>query len=219
MAGSVQWRLAQFLEKRWWKAYLNNKDMESYLEWKTGYWNLFLTRVNPYMKMPTEGRIADMGCGPAGIFMALPQFQVVAADPLIPYYIKELKVLNPSRYPHVRFVPMGLEWLPANLGQFHTVFSLNAINHVSDLAAAFKTLFDLTAPGGTCVVSIDAHRFMWLKYLFAAIPADALHPHQYVRGEYRDMMERAGFVEVQEIEMKKGPIFTYCVWIGQKKPN
>lgn len=219
MAGSIQWQLAQYLERQWWKSYLAKKDLASYLDWKKRYWIRFLERIEPHMELNPQGRIADMGCGPAGIFMVLTQYQVVAADPLLPYYIGQLRVLDPKRYPNVHFVPKGLEWLPGDLGQFHTVFSLNAINHVSDLAAAFKTLFDLTEPGGTCVVSIDAHRFGLLRWLFAAIPADALHPHQYRQRDYRAMMERVGFRVEQEIVLKKEMVFTYCIWIGKKTHN
>ena len=56
----------QFAERWWWKSYLSKKDPIEYRQWKQDYTNV-LQKIG-YKKEDFHGRIADIGCGPNGIF-------------------------------------------------------------------------------------------------------------------------------------------------------
>ena len=77
---NLRWKIAQAFEIRWWQQYLKNKPETDYQNWKTNYWNTFLQKNK--VKVEPQERILDVGCGPAGVFMVLPDQEVDAVDPL-----------------------------------------------------------------------------------------------------------------------------------------
>jgi len=136
-------------------------------------------------------------------------------DPLLAEYEQELSHFSKTMYPKVHFKTSSIE--DFNLEQtFDTVFCLNAINHVANIEKAYDQLFHFTKKGGLIIVSIDSHRFSFLKHLFRMIPGDALHPHQYDLAEYRKFItDRNGSI-LQEIKSKPGNIFDYWVMVVRK---
>lgn len=68
MKKTLKWRLAQTLEKVWWKRYLSDKNPNDYLIWKTQYWKTFFKPYVNLIPIKNSSLIADIGCGPAGIF-------------------------------------------------------------------------------------------------------------------------------------------------------
>jgi len=150
----------------------------------------------------------DAGCGPAGLFTILPQQEVVACDPLLDQYASKLKHFDKSNYPNTQFVSQSLEEFSAP-NSFDYVFCLNAINHVDDLPLALDRLIASVKPGGTLILSIDAHNYNWLKKIFQWIPGDILHPHQYNREEYRKMMESRGITLGEGLQMNRERFFSF----------
>jgi 2-polyprenyl-6-hydroxyphenyl methylase/3-demethylubiquinone-9 3-methyltransferase len=208
---TLRWRIAQFFEIRWWQRYLRNRSPEEYLDWKRGYWLDFLAKIEIE---PVYGiKVLDAGCGPAGIFIALHSCEVDALDPLLNHYAQNLSHFNPSHYPWVHFHPQPLESFRTN-ARYDLVFCLNAINHVDNLSQCLDHLAALTAPGGTVVLSIDAHRYGFLKRIFRWFPGDILHPHQYDLAEYTKMLTDRGYILHPAIRMKTGGIFNYEVLVG-----
>lgn len=213
---TLKWKVAQRLERWWWRRYLKGQSPETYKEWKQEYWQRFFSLIEGDVALKKEDLIADIGCGPAGIFSFFKEFKVTAVDPLLDSYERDLKVFEKSDYPHTRFVTSSIEDFEANEA-FDLVCCLNAINHVSDLDRAFSKLSDFTKEGGYCALSIDAHNHSFLKHLFRAIPGDALHPHQYDLKEYEEMMSNAGFKLIRTELYKKHPIFNYYLLLGKKE--
>jgi 2-polyprenyl-3-methyl-5-hydroxy-6-metoxy-1,4-benzoquinol methylase len=213
-AQPIRWRIAQFFERRWWRRYLRAKDKTAYLNWKKAYWRDFLQKTGLH---PAPGQcVLDAGCGPAGIFTILDNQCVDALDPLLDRYECDLPHFKKSDYPHTRFFAERLEdFAPAT--PYDLVFCLNAINHVADLGLCFDRLAALTRPGGTLIVSVDAHRHAWLKPLFRAIPGDILHPHQYDLDEYRAMLETRGCRVARAVLLKREWIFDY--WLLKTGAN
>ena len=70
---SLRWQIAQWFELRWWRRYLSGKDKERYYSWKKQYWNDLLEQIADVLPYKELGSIADLGCGPAGIFIVGPQ--------------------------------------------------------------------------------------------------------------------------------------------------
>ena len=189
--------------------------MGAYAGWKRAYWRTFLADIG--LRVPVGARVLDAGCGPAGIFAALPHAAVTAVDPLLARY-DELPAFERDDFPHVRWVAAPLESFVA-AGEFDFVFCLNVINHVRDLAGVSRVLAEACRPGGTVVISVDAHRHRLLKPLFRAVPGDILHPHQLDIVGYRDAFADAGLTVRSERLYKRTAIFDYVVLVLTPKPR
>lgn len=202
----LKWRLAQWLELRWWRRYLSRRDPQTYLAAKHAYWQRLLGLAD---LVPRPGhRALDAGCGPAGIFMVLSQLQVEAIDPLLEQYARALPHFRPAHYPWVRFRAQPLEQgLPT--ARYDEIYCLNAINHVADWSAALDTLSEAARPGARLLLGIDVHRHAGLKYIFRRLPGDLLHPQQHDRDDYRAALQQRGWTIEREITAKPGHIFDY----------
>jgi 2-polyprenyl-6-hydroxyphenyl methylase/3-demethylubiquinone-9 3-methyltransferase len=210
---SIKWRLAQFLEIRWWQQYLRKKGKEEYLNAKRAYWQRVLNELN--LEIPVGARVLDAGCGPAGIFMVLEQAEVVAIDPLLKAYAEKLPHFVPEDYPWVQFENIMLEHL--SVGEpFDYVFCLNAINHVSDLQRSLAILVEATKTGQSLILSIDTHRWRGLKWLFRLLPGDVLHPHQHSLTDYQALLKQQDLQIIQKHRLKPGWVFDYWVLVARK---
>jgi 2-polyprenyl-6-hydroxyphenyl methylase/3-demethylubiquinone-9 3-methyltransferase len=211
-----RWKLAQKLEIRWWQHYLKDKTPAQYLQQKRLYWDRVLGQLD--LSFTAQDQILDAGCGPAGIFIALPQYQVDAVDPLLRKYQDALGHFNPDNYPNVSFHNAKLEDYQTEK-KYNKIFCLNAINHVQDLEQCLDNLTDLLAKEGQLILSVDAHNFKFFKYLFRLIPGDALHPHQYDILEYKKMLIDRGYQIEHTINLKQQFFFDYYVLIVQKRKS
>ncbi|MFY0675082.1 MAG: class I SAM-dependent methyltransferase [Bacteroidia bacterium] len=216
MKKTLKWRIAQKLERLWWQQYLKKQSPEEYRKWKTEYWQKFYGIVADTVDLKSNSTIADLGCGPAGIYTIFTKNKVTAADPLLDKYEQDLNVFNKADYPNVDFVTSSIENFEIK-NPFDLVCCLNAINHVSDLRLSFLKLAEATKSNAYCLLSIDAHNHQFLKHLFRAIPGDALHPHQYDLKEYEHMMVDVGFEIVKTDLYKRHPIFNYYLLLAKKK--
>lgn len=204
-----RWRLAQSVERGWWRRYLDKRDPGDYRAWKRAYWQEFLARVG--VEVPAGARVLDAGCGPAGVFSALPQAVVVAVDPLLGGY-RDLPHFVEADWPHVRFVEATLEgYVPER--RFDIVFSLNVINHVRDLTRSLATLRAALACDGVAVISVDVHRHRLARAVFAALPGDVLHPHQYTQATYESAIESSGLRIAERHLLKREALFDYVAFV------
>lgn len=214
MEKKLRWRIAQFLEVLWWRRYLSGKSPEAYLQWKRSYWQQLLAEIKEYVAIKSGQKVLDAGCGPAGIFIALEGCEVTAMDPLLGKYA-ELPHFRQADYPHTHFKELAIEAL-VDTEQFDVIFCLNAINHVSDISLAYDRLLSALRPGGTLVVSIDAHNHGVLKKIFRLLPGDALHPHQYDLSEYSAFLSERGLILTHTLLKDRGFIFNYYVQVATK---
>lgn len=211
----LKWKIAQWFELRWWKVYLRDKNKEQYLSWKKNYWNDLLQRIAGSLAIDDTMRTADLGCGPAGVFIALPENKITAVDPLIEKYESETPFFTKSDYPNVDFVVSTIEeFTPQN--KFDVVFCLNAINHVSDIERAFDVLVQSVNENGKVVLSIDAHNYALLKHFFKLVPGDVLHPHQYNLREYELFLEKRGMKILKTVLVKKESVFSHYLLVAYK---
>lgn len=208
-----RWRIAQKLEICWWKRYLNSQPDKVYLERKKAYWHRILDEAGC---VPLVGeRVLDAGCGPAGVFTVLENCRVDAVDPLVAQYRETLSVFSDYQYPWTQFFCTKLEDFRVS-ERYSRVFCFNAINHVEDIRRGMDILADAVAPGGTLILSSDAHRHSILKWLFRLLPGDALHPHQYDRKEYIQFLRERGFRVERELVLRREFIFEYCLWVARR---
>lgn len=205
--------MAQWFELRWWKNYLRGKDKATYLQWKKGYWLNMLEQIADVVKINPTRTVCDLGCGPAGIYIALPDNKITAVDPLLDEYEKHLPFFDKREYPTVIFTNSTIEDY-ASRQPFDIVFCLNAINHVYDIETGFAKLRGLCTTNGQVVVSIDAHNYSFFKYLFRIIPGDVLHPNQYNLGEYKEMLEKQGMVVQKTVLLKQEFFFNHYLIVA-----
>lgn len=210
---SWRWRLAQFLELRWWQVYLRKLNWADYVEAKRLHWRKVLVALD--LRLNGDERVLEAGCGPAGIFTILQKQQVDAIDPLLMAYENNLPDFSQDQFPHVHFQPRMLEQLEKK-DAYDLVFCLNAINHVSDLPLAIQCLAQSLKPTGTMVISIDVHRHHFFKFIFRLIPGDVLHPQQDSLEDYVFLLEKQGLQIEKALTLKKGWVFDY-VAIKAKK--
>src|SRR5579862_9273180 len=118
----MRWKLAQWFELRWWKNYLHGKTKDEYLNWKRNYWQHLLEFISNGVKVDSAKSIADLGCGPAGIFVlherglavGVQNFEPLqqaftAVDPLIDEYEKQTDFFKKSDYPNTTFIKSTIE--------------------------------------------------------------------------------------------------------------
>ncbi len=199
--------MAQAAEIRWWRRYLRAKPVGEYLGWKRGYWLDLLATLG--LSPKPGARVLDAGCGPAGIFTALPACAVTAVDPLLSAY-EGLAHFRRGDYAQVTWIEAPLESFRPEQAYAY-VFCLNVINHVQDIEGVMRVLAKSVEAGGVVVVSVDAHRRAWLKPLFRAVPGDILHPHQYDLSEYIALLEAAGLRAISRHLHRREPLFDYWV--------
>lgn len=214
MTQKIRWKIAQVLEARWWRAYTGGKDPEAYLNWKKNYWLKFLEEVDIDIMSLKNAYVLDAGCGPAGIFTVMP-CKTFALDPLLEEYSENIVIFKKESYPHVEFLSTRIEDLTLE-NCFDLIFCINAINHVEDIRNSTESLYKACKTGGRMIISTDAHRYSWLKYIFRLIPGDALHPHQYDLKEYMNIIREAGFRIDSFIIPERHQMFDYVVITASK---
>jgi 2-polyprenyl-6-hydroxyphenyl methylase/3-demethylubiquinone-9 3-methyltransferase len=214
MSHGLRWKIAQAFEIFWWRRYLRKKDPVEYAAWKRAYWNDYLVKLKSHVTLHEGDRVLDAGCGPAGIFMVLESYRPDAFDPLVESYEK-LPHFKKTMYPTVRFWSASLEGFKPQEA-YDKVFCMNAINHVDDLASSYDGLAAATKPGGTLVITIDAHKYRFFKGLFRLIPGDILHPHQYDEDEYAGMLQKRGFTVVDSQIMDGDVFFNRVMQVARK---
>jgi 2-polyprenyl-3-methyl-5-hydroxy-6-metoxy-1,4-benzoquinol methylase len=215
---TLRWKIAQWFELQWWQQYLRGKDKATYLTWKKNYWQNLLQKIEGDIKINSTQTVIDLGCGPAGIFIALSDNKVTAVDPLLDEYEKQTQFFNPSDYPNVSFVQNTIEEFHSQT-KYDLVCCMNAINHVHDIEKGFEQLRMLCSENGTIIVSIDAHNFPFFKYLFRLIPGDILHPHQYDLKEYQGFLERDGWKNSKPVLLKHEFFFDHYLLVAKKAFN
>ncbi|MBK9291645.1 MAG: methyltransferase domain-containing protein [Bacteroidetes bacterium] len=213
----TKWKLAQYLESRWWRWYLHKKDPEAYYRWKLNYWENFLKILEPHLHLSPQGKYLDLGCGPAGVFMALPG-KPTAVDPLLDKYKRLFPTAFEKTHGKVEFHAAKAEEY-ASVSRFDVVFCLNVINHVEHIGLALHNMRRLIKADGLLVISVDEHRWRVCHAIFRWLPLDVLHPYQLVRQEFEKLLHDNGFEVKHDIVLKKAPIFQYRLWIAKLRPE
>lgn len=210
---TLRWRIAQWLEIRWWQNYLAKQNPEKYRTQKADYWQRLLAALQ--IKMKPKERVLDAGCGPAGVFLVMDQQETVAVDPLLEQYEEQLAHFSPAFYPEVQFHSLPLEDFQSEQA-FDTIFCLNAINHVNDWDLGLDRLTEAAQLGTRLVLGIDVHNHRLLRFIFKALPGDVLHPHQHDRADYHEALAKRGWKIDREHTWSKGFIFDYWLVVAEK---
>ncbi|NJC24747.1 class I SAM-dependent methyltransferase [Neolewinella antarctica] len=215
---ALRWKVAQYLEGKWWRRYLQSKAPADYLAEKRTYWERVLDDLD-WVTVPNR-TVLDAGCGPAGIFTYVRHTErVTALDPLLDNYEKHLAIFSRGAYPDVRFHRQKLEEACVPGGPFGAIYCFNAINHVADWHAALDRLTEYATTGTRMILTSDVHRHGWLLPIFKALPGDALHPQQHDASAYRRALTVRGWRIDWEEVLRRELIFNYTAWVLTYVPN
>ena len=207
-----RWKIAQFAERWWWKIYISKKDPSQYRQWKQAYWLNVLQKIG-YQKDDFYGRIADIGCGPNGIFQLFEKsHQISLIDPLLDAYMLYDTFNKPSKS---QLFSMQIEDFGGKIDH-DFVFCFNAINHMLDMQKALQKMVKILSKNGTLILSCDVHNWYLLHQIFRFIPGDVLHPHQITKKEMDSLLTHHGLTIKQCRQLNKKPIFSEYVWVCTK---
>lgn len=102
-----------------------------------------------------SGRIVlEIGCGPLGLAQGFVGATLRGLDPLVPKYVELGYPLNSHR---IRYLPNSAESIPLADNSVEAVFSVNAIDHVDDFAAACREIERVTRPAGEIRIEVHYH--------------------------------------------------------------
>ncbi len=202
---SYKWKLAQYLEVRWWKNYQKKLGKE-YLGNKKDYWQKILAAAD--ISAPVNKDVLDVGCGPSGIYTVMDGNRVQAVDPLLDQYESAIDFFTQNNYPEVHFFAQPFEDFDV-VQTYDHVYCLNAINHFRDIEVSVQKLYACLRPGGTLLVGIDGHRHGFLKKIFQTIHMDLLHPVQMSLADYEALFSKRGFTTQKTVQYTTGNIFNY----------
>lgn len=174
---------------------------------------------------PSEGRVFDLGCGNGATAAVLSQkgYLVVGVDPSP----GGIGIAN-ATCPHLRMeVGSCYDDLTAKYGQFHTVVSLEVVEHVFLPRKFAKCVFDLLEPGGTAVISTPYHGY-W-KNLAMAVTG-RLDTHFTALWDYGHikfwsirtltaLLTEAGFHEIRFVRVGRIPVFAKSMIAVAKRPR
>lgn len=194
------WEIAQSGELDCWRNMLPQLQSEEYWGHKKETWRRIARRldiINIISNLDLDPdqiiRIADVGCGPAGIMCELPQlimsafnahkhFNYYGIDPLMAKYLEFVPEL--INYP-ISWINGPGEELPNLLeSPVHIIFSLNALDHAKSIEQCLSSFEKCLLPGGVAVISLNQHSSYFVSHIFSKFNIEKLHPFQLTKNMF-----------------------------------
>src|SRR5262245_45868842 len=153
--------------------------------WFVGRRRILASLMADWLPARSDLRILDIGCGTGGMIPLLSEYgRVTGIDPAE-------AAIRYSRQRHdcaAELIQMDFPRQVPAAGSFDLVTLFDVLEHLDDDAVALARAFSLLRRGGTLVVTVPAHRYLWS-------PHDEinLHRRRYERPELRARLEQAGF--------------------------
>jgi 2-polyprenyl-6-hydroxyphenyl methylase/3-demethylubiquinone-9 3-methyltransferase len=185
------WEESQRHELQCWMVYREKVNSSEYLRVKKEYWSRLLSKVIPALEITTASEVLDVGCGPAGILIALESCRRTGLDPLAEYYRDSFPFLSASG---ITLRQTAIEDWEAS-AQYDVIFMMNSLDHCRDMGRAVEVVKSALKPGGKLVVSVNVHNWQGIRWFFSETytHVDPEHPHQRMLRDYRALFLSAGF--------------------------
>lgn len=186
-----RWKYAQKLELLCWESNKEKINSERYQELKTKYWERILQKINKAYKLDLSKKMLDFGCGPSGIFLIFADKKnLTCLDPIMKEYKK--------RFPNLKNIKGKLKSEPIETfaeKNFDIIFGFNSIDHVKNISAALKNLRKIISKEGDLIITVNVHNYPIYQVILKKFNRilDSLHPHQYTKKQYQNLLENNGF--------------------------
>lgn len=128
----------------------------------------------------------EVGCGTGFVLSAVSEEFPQAALSGSEIFVDGLRIAA-ERVPGAQFVQMDARHMPF-AAAFDAIGAFDVLEHIREDEQALAELHRALKPGGTLVISVPQHRWLWS-------PADvaARHERRYSAGELRHKVSAAGF--------------------------
>lgn len=172
----TRWLEAQSLEA----APDSAEDLEEWLQVRRVTWKRLVDYLARESLLKESRRILDIGGKSTTIFLALPEGQRYAVDPVY----KDLFLHHPflrdlDEYRGVHFIAVPIE--ESDLEPFDLIFSINMLDHVEDVSAVASKIQQLLVPGGKFILIVDCYADGIVRDLVRWFDLDVPHPHHFLR--------------------------------------
>jgi SAM-dependent methyltransferase len=151
--------------------------------WFVGRRRILLQVLDQYVGIGKGRRILDVGCGTGTMLTYLASYgkaQGIDIDEEALEYCRERGLTN---------VRLGAaETLPFEDGSFDLVTALDVVEHLDDDAAALREIRRVLRPGGTLLLTVPAHPFLWGDQ-----DEVNLHKRRYLAPQVRERLGATGF--------------------------
>lgn len=137
-----------------------------------------------------KGDILEVGCGIGNFTNALTSFGRIFAMDIDKNYINKTKLLLSEGQVGLGDIERGKYFFGSQT--FDSIVCLNVLEHIENDERALTNLLKLLKPGGTLIVLIPAHPF-----LYGAIDKSIGHFRRYMKKELSQKMEKIGFKIIQ----------------------
>lgn len=132
-------------------------------------------------------RFLEVGCGTGSVLEALqaryPHWQLVGREPFA-----DAVAIARQKLPRAG-ISQGDFFSLSEKSEFDAVAAFDVLEHLEDDVSALGRLFEACRPGGTLVVTVPQHRFLW-----SPVDEAAGHKRRYRESELRQKVSAAGFV-------------------------
>lgn len=134
-----------------------------------------------------NGRILEIGCGIGNFTTFLTQYGEVTAIDINKDYLKDAKKKVAGKA-QTGFGDIEKGKYFFKSGNFNTIVCINVLEHIKDDMAALKNMHRLLKPGGTLILHVPAHPF-----LYGSIDASIGHFRRYEIKKLIDNLQISGF--------------------------
>tara|TARA_B100000945_G_scaffold185166_1_gene148453 strand:+ start:206 stop:967 length:762 start_codon:yes stop_codon:yes gene_type:complete len=189
------WKTAQKNEKYFWQSiYTKNDPDDIYKKTDDEGWKLFadeiLSRHKINKSILNNKIILDLGSGPAGVAKGLhlmikdnliENSHIVAADPLMNFYKKEIGILKEDD--NLKLLSNKGEKLDIEDNSIDIIFSTNVLDHCEKPEDLINECFRILKPNGIFLLSVHlVYNYLnifspYIKYF------DTNHPHHFTSSQ------------------------------------
>ena len=153
------------------------------------------------MNLPADARVLDVGCGSGWATRLMAETakagRVVGID--ISDEMIRLARESSASFSNIEFQIASAEKLPFDDGEFTLAFSMESLYYYADIPGALKEIHRVLTRGGRFFTVVDLYEenrpsHQWVAQL--KVPVQLLSS-----AAYRDLFEKAGFVNVQDLRV------------------